>query len=126
MITLPFEEFSKQSNDIIKKFKNWDEFLAHENANYWLYCYAKDVIKTRWPEAEKFIMEDPRQACFYAEQVIKGRWPEAEEYIIKNFKLAFWYAKDVIKGRWPEAEKCIMEDPEYWGRYQGFLKTLDK
>ena len=85
------------------------------------YKYARDIIKGRWKEAEKYIMEDPSWACSYAKKVINMgkqpeeemiRWKEAEKYIMEDPSWAFFYAKDVIKGRWKEAEPIIMEDLE--------------
>jgi len=48
----------------------------------WAQWYAYSVIKDRWLEAEKSIMEDPEWACRYVRNVIKDRWPE--EYIMKD------------------------------------------
>ena len=86
------------------------------------YCYARDIIKDRWPEAEPYIMKDPIHAYLYARDVIKGRWPEAEPYIMMKTMtiisqglvkdLILSYATDVIGGRWPEAEPRIMENPK--------------
>lgn len=73
------------------------------------YIYADDVIRGRWPEAEKFIVNEPAIAYLYAMNVIRGRWPEAEPIIMKNSWYAYEYAKAVIKGRWPEAEPYIIK-----------------
>jgi hypothetical protein len=48
---------------------------------YIAYCYARDVIKGRWPEAEGFIASDPGNAYRYARFVMKCRWVEAEAVI---------------------------------------------
>ena len=77
------------------------------------YLYAKDVIKGRWPEAEKYIIKSPSVAYWYAREVIKGRWPEAEPIIMESAQGAYYYAHNVIKGRWPKAEPIIMTDPQY-------------
>jgi hypothetical protein len=131
MIKINFEETvakavnyhaCKEDIKIIKTLKNWDEFLAHEKANYWLYWYAKYIVKGRWPEAEKYIVKNLEWTYYYAMSVIKGRWPEAEKYIIKDPLWACFYARDVIKGRWPEAEKIIKSNEDYWNRYREFLE----
>ena len=77
----------------------------HPSAPYWAYWYAEDVIKGRWPEAEKVILKSAEWSYCYAKNVIKGRWPEAEKMVSKSTKWSYRYALYVIKGRWPEAEK---------------------
>jgi hypothetical protein len=74
--------------------------------------YADQVIKGRWPEAEKFIIKNPDFALRYAIQVIKGRWPEAEKFIIKNPDFALLYANNFFGGKWEEYEKSIINDTE--------------
>ena len=71
--------------------------------------YATEVIRSRWPEAEPYIMKSD-YAVEYAKEIIKGRWPEAEPYIMKS-NYAVDYAINVIEDRWPEAEPYIMKDP---------------
>ncbi len=65
-------------------------------------------------EQKKVWAEFLEDTCKYAGK--SGRWPEAEEFIIKDPKWAYCYAKNVIKGRWPEAEETIRKDPE-WAMY---------
>jgi len=90
------------------------------------YCYAINVIKGRWHEAEEYIKTNSYYAYFYAINVIKGRWKEAEPYIKnlpqnsnrrwinkKDNACAYHYAYYVIKGRWPEAEDIIKKSPCY-------------
>ena len=92
-----------------------------EPTPYNLFKHALLVIKGRWPEAEPFIMEDPRYACYYAQDVIKGRWPEAEPIIMKDPKCACWYALNVIVDRWPEAEPTIRKNLQKWRDYSFLL-----
>jgi len=87
----------------------------------------------RWPEAEPYIMKDPRYAFFYTLDAInKGknlgkRWPEAEPSIKTSPEYACKYAVYVInkeKGlgiRWPEAEPSIKTSPEYACRYADYV-----
>jgi len=80
-----------------------------------LYRYAYSFMnKERWPEAEEYIMKDPRSAYEYALNVMgRERWSEAEPYIMKDPYEAYWYAHNVMgRERWPEAEPYIMKDPE--------------
>ena len=85
------------------------------------YEYAEDVIKGRWPEAEKTISKDPHYAYRYAKYVIGGRWPEAEETISKSPEWAYHYASIVLNRRWPEAEETISKSPEWAYKYAYFV-----
>lgn len=58
------------------------------------FFYSRDVMKTRWPEAEPYIMKHPAYACLYATDVLKKKWPEAEPYI-KNS--AVWQSEYKIR-----------------------------
>ena len=91
----------------------WEELLLRFEDFYWIYSYARDVIKDRWPEAEEYIVMNPEWAYEYARYVIKERWKEAEKYIMKDPGYAYCYAGSVIEGRWKEAEKYIKKDPEW-------------
>ena len=98
---------------VIEKLGSWAKALKHKNAPYWLYWYARNVIKGRWPEAEPVIAKNCVVTCGYVYHVIKGRWPEAEPVIAKNLYYACLYARDLIKGRWPEVEAMIAKYPYY-------------
>lgn len=71
----------------------------------------------RWPEAEPYIMRDPKSAIYYARDFIKGRWPEAEPIIMRDPLSACYYARNVIGGRWPEAEPIIMNNHDAYRLY---------
>ena len=92
--------------DYLNNIKEDDECLP-----YYLYTYAKNIIKGRWLEAEEYISKDPMISSMYAEDIIRGRWPEAEEIIKKDPKSIFSYILNIIGGRWPEAEETIKKDP---------------
>lgn len=83
------------------------------------YLYARDVIKGRWPELEKKILErlDGTEgkvdlAVRYAEHIINGRWPELEKYLLSTSHsgYVFQYALYVIRGRWLDGEDIIKKD----------------
>jgi hypothetical protein len=101
--------------DIFTYYELFDyphKILAFENFERkpkLLCLYALKIIKGRWPEAERAIKTNAREAFYYARFVIKGRWPEAENVIVKDSYFSFAYAEEVIKGRWPEAEKILLE-----------------
>jgi len=69
----------KEDLNMVKSLGSIKIILKHERAAYWLYWYARDVIKDRWPEAEEYIKKDPKHAYWYARDIIKNRWHEAEE-----------------------------------------------
>jgi len=68
----------------------------YKNSPQDLYCYARDMICGRWPEAEPTIMTDPYYAYRYACKVIKGRWLEAEPIIMTSPEDAYYYSRS-----WP-------------------------
>jgi hypothetical protein len=84
------------------------------------YLYAKNELKSRFPEAEPIILKDLKIACLYARDVIKGRWKEAEPIIMQSPHVIDYIMK-VLKKRWPEAEESIVKycssaDIEYYIR----------
>jgi hypothetical protein len=90
------------------------------------YMVAKNRIKTRWPEAELYIMQSPWTAVDYAIEVIKGRWPEAELYIMKDPGAARYYAYQILMHRWPEAEPYIKQNADAWFRYKHKFNIKDE
>lgn len=74
--------------NLYKFHSNPDTLLEYNNRIKLIpelaYDYARNVIKSRWPEGEPTIMKDPYWAVMYAQHIIKGRWPDAEPYIIKT------------------------------------------
>jgi hypothetical protein len=90
------------------------------------YDVAKYRIKTRWPEAEPYIMQSPWTAADYAINVIKDRWSEAEPYILQDPGAARYYATVLLKQRWPEAEPYIKNDPGAWFRYKHKFNIKDE
>jgi hypothetical protein len=109
--------------------KNIDD-LRGGPKTYEIVDYAKDVLKGRWLEAEKVIIDRPFQAWMYAYKILSkdakwksepdhenGRWPEAEQYIMKDASASSGYARHIIKGTWasigkPEAEEILMQNAE--------------
>jgi len=90
--------------DIIKycKPKMYKILKQNRSIEHVLFWYACDYIQGRWPEAEPYIMLDPKYAYKYARWIIHGRWPEIEPIIMKDAGWAYYYTRDVIRGRWPE------------------------
>ena len=88
-----------------------------ERSPEYAYLYARDIIKGRFIESEKYIMKSPIYGINYADRILCGRWPEIENDIIQNPKYAFYYAFNVIHGRWIDAEKYIKKDPQWAYNY---------
>lgn len=53
--------------------------------------YAKNVIRGRFIEGEKTIMQLPSYAVDYTIRHMKSRWLEAEEYIAKSMSTDKWH-----------------------------------
>jgi len=73
------------------EFLNHCTIGNHDNVALVFYSFAYDIIHDRWPEAEPYIMQDPRWAYMYALNVIRDRWPEAESYIMLDVYYACAY-----------------------------------
>jgi len=96
--------------DLIDQSEPWQlAFMAE--------FYARKVLKTRWPDAEPYILKDASGAEFYAETVINGPWPEAEHVIILSPSTATYYSINCLKNRWPAAEQIIKQNKLSWNRY---------
>ena len=67
--------------------------------------YARKILKTRWPKAEKYILKSPYYSYLYARHVIKDKWEKAEKIIAKDCKASYLYAKYVLKDRFILGEK---------------------
>jgi len=67
---------------------------AAQSDNYYRAdVYAKNVIKGRWSEAEKFGKYNPSFIVAYSEEILNGRWPEAEQYL---FNRSDYYGKYTV------------------------------
>jgi len=89
------------------------------------YYYAQRILKRRWPEGEKVILEgSPRFAYLYSKNIIKGRWVKAEPVIAKDEHSSYYYSKFVLKSRFPEFEKNI-EEGNLGKGYIDYSKLVD-
>lgn len=106
-----------------------------------LVYYAQEKLKSRWPEAELYILEKCRRnesideihhLFAYALNVIKpydkknpnydrGRWLEAEPIIKTDSHVAYNYALAILKERWqdPAVERDILnsDSAKYYAEY---------
>lgn len=112
------KRLKERLDNILQMVKNGNPLLGYD--------VAKNRLKTRWPEAEPFIMPYAWNAVDYANDVIKGRWPEAEPYIKKDPGAARYYAYHILMHRWPEAEPYIKQDPDAWFRYKHNFHIKDE
>jgi hypothetical protein len=62
-----------------------------------LLLYSQLILKK-----EDKIKKSAKWSVAYARDVIKGRWEEAEKYISKNDKYLSQYGIEVIKGKLPD------------------------
>ena len=139
--------YLKLLKQIKEEWKEGEEAVFSKSTSAYLYC--KEVLEKRDPRAEKIILSDEKRyhlISYYTRDIIKGRWSEGEKKILENFiKIfkrereensydiiydyindldekeripifepylvksvrAFKYVYDVIKDRWPELEKRI-------------------
>ena len=100
--------------------------LKDRRAAEWAYCYAKGIIKGRWPEGEEVIKKDPEWAYIYARDIIWGRWFEGEEAIRKSSYWAYRYARDIIRRGWLGGEEAIKKDPYWWERYKKWAYSRNR
>jgi hypothetical protein len=99
------------AKDILKT--RWKEAEPVISQSPWYsYIYAHDVLKDRFLLGEKSILTDPLIAYSYAYSVIKNRWEEAEPIIAKNPQSAFYYAHQVLNDRFVEGEEAIAQDAD--------------
>ena len=88
--------------------------------------YIEKFIKERWTTIEPIILKDIHEVVSYAANIIKGRWAEGEKALLdsasKNLYFALspilYYTSSVIKGRWAEAEVFIERDYFYYQTYR--------
>lgn len=92
--------------------------------------YAEKVLKNRWPEFEKKLLEIPgvnsnRFLIKYGISIVKSEWPEFEKKIIKenDANYAFEYCKYVIKDRNKNLEEIICSNYTNKQNYKIFIKT---
>jgi len=69
----------------LSKLGSIEEAMEHSHAPFWCFWYALIVMKSRWQEAEPFIMKSASWSFHYSMEVLKGRWQEAEHIIAKDF-----------------------------------------
>jgi hypothetical protein len=81
------------------------------------YYYTQRILKKRWKEGEKVILEhSPHFAYLYAKNIIKGRWIDAEPFIAKDEQSSYYYSKYVLKRRFPQFEANLKEGTLGLGR----------
>lgn len=99
--------------NILKKYKTFKNAARDENAAYWCYWYAQNVVEGRWYDGEPIILTSPEFCYAYALYITKGRWKEGEKTILRSPYWTYWYTYDIIKKRWEEGEPVIFSHPHY-------------
>jgi hypothetical protein len=85
--------YKRYLNNICSAYDFYNEYTDVSPGTL-IYYYSWDIIKGRWPEAEKVIANDSNWAYYYAMYILKARWPEAECSISKNRTIAKLYNND--------------------------------
>lgn len=75
------------------------------------------LTRSRFPEGEAVIAQDPETAIAYALNVLRGPWPLAEAVIAQNPESAYLYAAKIIRKRWPRGEAAIAQESHYAIKY---------
>lgn len=111
----------KEDIKVLKKLKTLDDFIDHQDAPYWCFWVADNLICKRWLEAEYIIARDFSIASEYAACVMNDRWDAVENNlqsvsesdIHSSSGSCYYYAKDCIQGRWEKAESIIIQSIYY-------------
>lgn len=110
-----FPQFEKDIINDIKSGKLTEKDVTEELIVI-CYNYAKNIIKSRFYEGEKFILTSAFHSFNYACNVVQGPFREAERIIASDSSCAYNYAYNVLKGRFLDGEPTI---------YQSFGSTLN-
>ena len=102
--------------------KSWESIIL--KSPQYAYLWAKDILKTRWKEAEPIIASHPQSAFYYARQVLNDRFIEGEEAIAQDVDNAFFYARDILKSRFKKAEEKIIQNKKILKEYLVILKRF--
>jgi hypothetical protein len=114
-----------------------DASAAKEYAEYVLLPLYKagKIDSPRFYKGEYVLSKAAHYIYFYARDIIKGRWPEGEHTLLAGTselssgasrvsKFILWYVQDIIKGPWPEAEKVMSNDSGWMEEYHYELTQL--
>ena len=73
------------------------------------FLYARDILKSSFPEGEKAIAANAAFSLGYA-TIIRKPFPLGEKIIATKAYESYWYAKDVLKGPFKLGEPIIATD----------------
>lgn len=71
------------------------------------YKYARDILHSKFEEAEDLIAKESSASYSYAMNIIHGRFEKGEEIISKYAQPSFWYSIKVINSRFIKGEGAI-------------------
>jgi hypothetical protein len=103
--------YDEEQLALFRIYDNWTDFSNGPYAPYLSYIIARDMIQSRFNEAEHIIMTDPPTAVYYAKEILQARWNDAEYWIGQDPHAACDYAIDVIEARWQAVEDLIFTVP---------------
>jgi len=79
----------------------------------------------RIPELEEIILRSPFYTASYAIDVLKGRWPEGEKALLENDDMDALLEYAMTLGeRWLEAEEIFKTEPHFWDQYVDYINSL--
>lgn len=112
---------------ILKKRWPEGEKVILKHSPHFAYLYAKNIINGRWIEAEPFISTETHSSYYYSKFVLKQRFPEYEKNLLEaggklkgyvNHEKMVDYAKFFLKDRLPKRyEKQICERGHLAAKY---------
>jgi len=94
------------------RFNDYENRLLEPENFAYAIGYANQVMKKRWPELEKKLLESKSGEYLvkYVERVLNyKRWPEAEPYIRQNMNYGFFYAIKALHMDTEDARKWVKE-----------------
>jgi len=103
-------------------------WLRRRDTTEWALRVARKY-ETRSPDAEAVFKTDPTWVYLYARDVIRGRWPEGEAILLDGGEryatYLFHYARDVMARRWEPAEDSLRQNPTVWRAYQHWQQQVN-
>jgi len=100
-----------------------DYFVITSDANalkiaFEAYYYARDVLKSPFPEGETLIATDAEYSYKYAKDILKEPFPLGEAAIATDAKYSCHYSQDVLHAPFLLGEKIIATNEYYFKKYK--------
>lgn len=111
------EDAFNYARDILKTTFPEGEALIATDVHY-SYCYAAGILKAPFPLGEAVISTDAEYSYSYALNILKAAFPEGEAAISKSSYYSYIYARYVLKAPYLEGEAAIAKDAHYFKKYK--------